>query len=82
MSRKLQADPGSSAVDIVPRLLCRRDAARYLAVSTAQVDVLRAMGEIVPVPMPGRRGEPIRVPLYDRLTLDEAVDRWANGGRR
>ncbi len=66
---------------VVPRLLRRSDAARYLGVSVAQLDVLRALGEIVPVAMPGRTGEPVRVPLYDRVALDAAVTRWAEAGR-
>ena len=65
----------------VARLLSRSQAALYLGVSTAHLDLLRAMGEIGPVPMPGRKGRAIRTPLYDRLALDAAVDRWvARGG--
>ena len=63
-----------------PRLLRRAEAAHYLRISTAQLDLLRAMGEICPVPMPGRKGRAIRTPLYDRLALDAAVDRWSAGG--
>lgn len=68
---------------IVPRLLRRSQAAQYVGVSLAQLDVLRAMGELAPVPMPGRLGRTIRIPLYDRFDLDAAVSRWkANGGGR
>lgn len=67
---------------VVPRLLRRHEAARYLGISTAQLDVLRLRGEVGVVPMPGRCGAPIRTPLYDRLALDAAVTRWANGGGR
>lgn len=62
------------------RLLDRHAAAVYLSVSVAQVDVLRAMGELRPVPMPGRNGEPLRVPLYDRADLDRAIERWKATG--
>jgi hypothetical protein len=58
------------------RLLRRLEAASYLGVSTAQLDLLRAMGELMAIAMPGRRGEPIRTPLYDRLDLDAAIARW------
>lgn len=58
------------------RLLDRTAAATYLSVSVAQVDVLRAMGEIRPVPMPGRNGDAIRTPLYDKADLDRAIERW------
>lgn len=69
--------------DVSPRLLRRSEAARYLGISTAQLDVLRLQGQIAVVRMPGRNGEPIRIPLYDRLALDRAIERWeANGGQR
>ena len=65
---------------VMVRLLSRSQAALYLGVSTGQLDLLRAMGEITPVPMPGRMGRAIRTPLYDRLALDAAVERWAARG--
>lgn len=69
--------------DIVPRLVRRRGTAHYLGdISLAQVDQLRAMGEITPVAMPGRLGRATRIPLYDLRDLDSAVERWkANGGQ-
>jgi hypothetical protein len=58
------------------RLLDRTAAAAYLGCSVAQLDVLRSMGELRPVAMPGRTGAAIRVPLYDRADLDRAIERW------
>lgn len=66
---------------VVRRLYNRIEASAYLSISTAQLDVLRAMGEISPVPMPGRNGEPIRVPLFDRVDLDATIERWKTNGR-
>ncbi len=67
---------------IAPRLLNRSRAAGYLGISTAHLDQLRSMGEIATVRMPGRNGVPIRVPLFDRVILDAAIERWQNGGPR
>lgn len=67
---------------VVPRLLRRREAAGYLGISTAHLDQLRAMGQIEVVRMPGRNGVPIRTPLFDRVILDAAIERWKNGGAR
>ena len=65
----------------IPRLLTRRAAAKYLSISVAMLDSLRLQGEIAPVQMPGRNGEAIRTPLYDRKDLDTAIDTWKSGGR-
>ncbi|MCH7676756.1 hypothetical protein IH879_17695 [candidate division KSB1 bacterium] len=56
----------------MPRLLRRKAAAIYLGISLAMLDLLRLQGEVEPVPMPGRNGQPIRTPLYDRIDLDDA----------
>lgn len=51
----------------MPRLLRRREAAAYLNLSPAALDVLRARGEVVAVRVPSLRrdGESLRVPLFD-----------------
>ena len=66
-----------SAALVGPRLLRRREAAQYLSVSVAQVDQLRAMGEIEVVRMPSRNGGAIRTPLFDQVILDAAIERWS-----
>jgi len=68
-------------VAISPRLLRRAQAATYLGISPAQLDLLRARGEIRPVPVPSDRSPngQSRIPLYDRLDLDAAINRWKGG---
>lgn len=67
---------------VVPRLLRRAEAAVYLGISIAMLDSLRSRGEIAaPVPMPGRKDEPIRTPLFDRQDLDAAIEKWKANGR-
>lgn len=68
-----------------PRLLRRPDAAAYLGVSTASLDVLRVRGEIACVPVPATRGTgSLRTPLYDVVDLDLVIDKWKarQGGSR
>ena len=77
MSLRPGVNGGSPATtEVVPRLLRRQEAARYLGISVAQLDVLRAMGEIHPLAVPSRLGGSIRKPLFDRQDLDGVIDRW------
>jgi hypothetical protein len=62
-----------------PRLFRREQAAHYLGISVAQLDQLRAAGEIAVVPMPGRLGRATRTPLFDRHDLDRLVEQWKRG---
>lgn len=71
------------AEPLAPRLLTRRAAAAYLSVSIAMLDSLRLQGELTVVAMPSSRtGKVIRIPLFDRIQLDEAVARWTNTAGR
>jgi hypothetical protein len=66
--------------DLLPRLLRREQAAAYLGISIAALDQLRTAGEITVVPVPSRfAGRATRVPLYDRMELDAAIERWKAG---
>ena len=82
-SSKQRGQPAAemSATTIEPRLLRRDQAAHYLGVSVATLDLLRLRGEVPPpVPVPGRVGSPIRCPLYDKHDLDLAILRWKQQG--
>lgn len=70
-----------SAPSILPRLLRRLDAAGYLSVSPAQFDLLRARGDVVPVPVPSDRNPTgkLGVPLFDVRDLDACIDKWKDG---
>ena len=74
--------PKPNVSTITPRLLRRREAARYLNVSPAALDLLRARGDLAPVPMPSlrREGESFRLPLFDKHDLDALIERWKAGG--
>ena len=67
---------------IAPRLLRRQQAADYLNLSPAALDVLRARGDVTPVPVPSlrREGEALRIPLYDVRDLDDTIERWKVAG--
>jgi hypothetical protein len=81
---KSRPSPKSAAVAsaVVPRLLRRTEAARFLGLSPAALDLLRARGDIVPVPVPSLRrvGMLLRVPLYDVEDLHALIDRWKQDG--
>ena len=59
-----------------PRLLRRQQAAHYLGVSVAQLDVIRAMGQLSVVPVPSRLGGSVRLPLFDLRDLDRLIEDW------
>jgi hypothetical protein len=74
--------PARTTSDIVPRLLRRCEAARYLNLSPAALDLLRARGDVVPVRVPAlrRNGEALRIPLFDLQDLDALIDKWKQDG--
>jgi hypothetical protein len=67
-----------------PRLFDRTESAHYLGLSIPTFDALRARGEIpppVPVPAVLAGNGHLRVPLWDRMVLDDTIERWkANSG--
>ena len=62
----------------MPRLLRRREAAAYLGLSSAQLDLIRARGDVRAVAIPSDRSPTgtLRVPLFDVRDLDAAIERW------
>ena len=73
--RKLAPAP----TKIAPRLLRRCEAAAYLSLSPAQLDLLRSRGEIKSVCVPSDRNPSgvASVPLFDVRDLDAAIDGWS-----
>ena len=68
---------------IVPRLLNRQQACRYLGISASMFDAHRVRGLVPPpVPVPSTRndGRSSRVPLFDIRDLDGTVDNWKRNG--
>jgi len=69
--------------EILPRLLNRQNAARYLSISVAMLDTLARSGEVRVVRLPAARGiGPSRVPLFDRADLDTFIEKIKSGGAR
>jgi hypothetical protein len=68
----------NGASTVFRRLLRRREAASYLNLSPSALDLLRARGDLAPVPVPSLRheGEAMRIPLYDIVDLDGLIERW------
>jgi hypothetical protein len=66
---------------IVPRLLRRVQAAAYLNISPAQLDLLRGRGHVRSVRVPSDRcpSGAMRVPLFDVVDLDAFIERMKAG---
>lgn len=79
-NEKLGAVVSLTVAPLAPRLLDLNATAAYLGVSTWKIRELDAKGILSRVRIPLPNAGEVRKLLFDRLELDELVNRWKERG--